>query len=295
MQLVPEAIVFGLVSACVLAIATVGFSLQVGVTNVLNFAYGSTMTVCAFVAYLCNRAGVPIWLAVCVAGGFGAIFSLLLNRGVFRPFDRHGTGVHSAIYVSIGLGLILQYAVDGIWGPDFYVYRQDIGNPVHILGVVVTTTQLVIVGIALGALLATHLLLARTRLGTAMRATAANRQLARTCGIDTDAVADAAWMLSGVLCGVAGVVLAITIFAFTFELGDQFIIVIFAAAVLGGLGQPYGAMLGAVVIGVTSEVAAALIQPEFKEVVAFAILVAVLVIRPQGILGEFVGRRGMVR
>lgn len=294
-SLLLESIVFGVITGSMLAIATVGFTLQAGVTNVLNFSYGSTMTACAFVAYVCNAAGVSIWIALVVAAAFGAALQFLLNRAVFRPFDRHGTGVHSVIYVTIGLGLLIQYGVEAIWGPNFFVYHAPLATSYHLGPIAISSTQIVILLIAIATMTAVHLILTRTTLGTAMRATAANRQLARSCGIDTDRVVDVAWALSGILCGLAGVVLAINIFAFTFQLGDEFLIIVFAAAVLGGLGQAYGAMLGALVIGVVSQVAAALTRPDFNEIIAFAILVIVLVLRPQGLLGEFVRGKGMVR
>jgi branched-chain amino acid transport system permease protein/neutral amino acid transport system permease protein len=149
-----------------------------------------------------------------------------------------------------------------------------------------TASQLAIIGIAVVAMLAVHLLMTRTRLGKAMRATANNPGLARSCGIATDRVIDAAWLLSGALCGIAGVAFVLNTATFSEVTGATFLVPIIAAAVLGGIGQPYGAMLGAVTIGLASEVSAALINPAYKGVVAFAILIVVLLVRPQGILSE---------
>jgi branched-chain amino acid transport system permease protein/neutral amino acid transport system permease protein len=134
-------------------------------------------------------------------------------------------------------------------------------------------------------MLALHLLLTQTTLGRAMRATASNRILAQSCGINTNRVSDIAWFLSGTLCGAAGVALAITTVSFDFTLGAVFLIPMIAAAVLGGIGQPYGAMLGGLVVGVASEIAAGYTNPEYREVVAFAILIAMLLIRPRGLFG----------
>jgi branched-chain amino acid transport system permease protein/neutral amino acid transport system permease protein len=163
--------------------------------------------------------------------------------------------------------------------------------PVHIAGMVFTTVQLAIIAIAVVAMLLIHLLLRYTKLGKAMRATAADPDLARNCGIATDRVIDLAWAISGALCGLAGVILVMNVTAFTATTGAQFLIPIVAVAVLGGIGQPYGAMLGALVIGITSEVAAAIFNPEYKDVVAFVILVIVLLARPQGILSEVATRK----
>jgi branched-chain amino acid transport system permease protein/neutral amino acid transport system permease protein len=141
-------------------------------------------------------------------------------------------------------------------------------------------------GIAVTAMVAIYAMLRFTKLGKAMRATAADPVLARSCGIATDRVIDVAWLISGALCGIAGIALAMNVTSFTSTTGGQFLIAIVAAAVLGGVGQPYGAMLGALTIGITSEVAAGLIAPSYKQVVAFAVLVLVLLVRPQGILSE---------
>jgi branched-chain amino acid transport system permease protein/neutral amino acid transport system permease protein len=118
-----------------------------------------------------------------------------------------------------------------------------------------------------------------------MRATSSNRTLAQSCGIATDRISDLGWLISGALCGAAGVALAITIVSFDFTLGATFLIPMIAAAVLGGIGQPYGAMAGALVVGIASEVAGAFTDPVYKDVVAFLILIAMLLIRPRGLFG----------
>jgi branched-chain amino acid transport system permease protein/neutral amino acid transport system permease protein len=135
-------------------------------------------------------------------------------------------------------------------------------------------------------MLAVHALLTYTRLGKAMRATAANPTLARNCGIPTKRVIDAVWLITGALCGVAGVVAAMNSDSFAIANGAAFLITVLAAAVLGGAGQPYGAMIGAVLIGLITEFSAAAWSPEYKEVVAFGVLVLVMVLRPQGLLAK---------
>jgi branched-subunit amino acid ABC-type transport system permease component len=119
-----------------------------------------------------------------------------------------------------------------------------------------------------------------------MRATAANTTLARICGIPTQRVIDAVWLITGALCGMAGVVAALNSDSFTIGNGAAFLITVLAAAVLGGAGQPYGAMIGAVLIGLITELSAAAWSPEYKEVVAFGVLVLVMVLRPQGLLAK---------
>jgi branched-subunit amino acid ABC-type transport system permease component len=288
--LVP-AIGFGLVTASILAVAGVGFTLQFGVTNILNLAYGDIMTASAFIAYLVTSAGVSVWLALVAGAAFGGVFSVLLNRAVYTPFVRRGTRLFGMIIVTISVSLIVQNGLQAIFGASFFSLKMARPAPVHIAGMVFTTVQLAIIGIAVAAMLLIHLLLRYTKLGKAMRATASDPELARNCGIATDRVIDLAWALSGTLCGLAGVILVMNVGAFTDTTGSQFLIPIIAVAVLGGIGQPYGAMLGALVIGIASEVAAAVINPDYKDVVAFVILVIVLLVRPQGILSEIATRK----
>jgi branched-subunit amino acid ABC-type transport system permease component len=288
---VVPAIGFGIVTASILAVAAVGFTLQFGVTNILNLAYGDIMTAAAFVAYLVTSAGLSVWLALVTGAVFGAVFSVLLNRFLYTPFVRRGTRLFGMIIVTIAASLIVQNGLLAIFGANFFSLQMPRPSSVHVAGMVFTTVQLAIIGIAVAAMLAVHVLLRHTKLGKAMRAAAADPDLARNCGIATDRIIDLAWALSGALCGLAGVILVMNVTAFTDTTGSQFLIPIVAVAVLGGIGQPYGAMLGALIIGIASEVAAAVFSPEYKDVVAFVILVAVLLARPQGILSEIATRK----
>jgi branched-chain amino acid transport system permease protein/neutral amino acid transport system permease protein len=284
-QIIP-AVGFGLITASILAIAAVGFTLQFSVTNILNLAYGDIMTACAFAALIVNRAGVNIWICLVVAALFGAVFSMLLNRFVYFQFVRRGTRLFGMIIVTIAVALIVQNGLLAIFRPTFFSFHFSQGPTYNFGGMVFTASQLAIIAIAIAAMLVVHLVSTQTRLGKAMRATATNPGLARSCGVATDRVIDLAWLISGALCGIAGVAFVLNTATFSETTGAGFLVPIIAAAVLGGIGQPYGAMLGALTIGLSSEVAAALFNPEYKDVVAFAILIVVLLVRPQGILSE---------
>lgn len=286
MSLLVPSLGFGLVTASILAVAAVGFTLQFGVTNILNLAYGDIMTAAAFVGYEVTKHGANVWLAVAACAAFGGVASMVLNRLLYIPFVRHGTKLFGMIVVTIAVSLIIQNGLQAIWGPSFFSLSFSPGRSYHVSSMVFTSAQLGIMAIALAAMAGVYALLRFTRLGKAMRATAADPVLARSCGISTDRVIDVAWLISGALCGIAGIALAMNVTSFTSTTGGQFLIAIVAAAVLGGVGQPYGAMLGALTIGISSEVAAGLIAPSYKQVVAFAVLVLVLLWRPQGIFSE---------
>jgi branched-subunit amino acid ABC-type transport system permease component len=277
---------FGLVSMSVIAIAAVGFTMQFGITNMINLAYGEVMISSAYVAYYLNRAGISIWAAMVAGALFGAVFSFLLNRIVYTPFQRKGTSLIGMVIVSLAVSLMIANLLLPIVGPFSVSYQNTGGSLVRISNITLTTNQIAIIGLALVIMLLIHGLLRYTRLGKAMRATAANPTLARNCGIPTQRVVDVVWLITGALCGMAGVVAAMNSDSFAIANGAAFLIPIIAAAVLGGAGQPYGAMIGAVIIGMMTELSAAAWSPNYKEVVAFGILVVVMVLRPQGLLAR---------
>ena len=285
---------FGVITASILAIASVGFTLQFGVTNVLNLAYGDVMTSAAFIAYLVTRGGGDLAEAVLAGAGTGAVGSYLLNRLVYTPFIHRGTRLFGMIIVTIAVSLILQNGLQAIFKATFFSLALPRSRSYTLAGMVFTAQQLWILAIAVAAMLAVRLLLARTKLGRAMRATAADPELARSCGVATDRVIDAAWLLSGALCGIAGVTLVLNVTSFSSTTGGEFLIPIVAAATLGGVGQPYGAMIGALVIGLVTEESAAVFSPAYKEVAAFAVLILVLLLRPQGILAEVATQKEVV-
>ena len=276
---------FGLVAAAVLALAAVGFTLQFAVTNVLNLAYGGVMIVSAYAAYVVNHAGVNIWIATLAAIVSGAVLSLALNTVIYTPFQRRGASPITMVIVSLGMTLILVFGAQALAGPTNVSYTMGTGTTLALGSFQLTGVQLAIIGLSLVFMGLVHVLIRYTRLGKAMRATAANRNLARNCGIRTDRVVTTTWVITGGLCGLAGAVFAMNSGTFGATSTDIFLVLILAAVFLGGPGEPYGAMLGALVIGVATEVSAAFVVSSYKDVVAFVILLAMLAVRPTGLLG----------
>ena len=286
MSLLIAAFGFGLVSMSVIALAAVGFTMQFGITNMINLAYGEVMITSAFVAYYLNQARVSVWIAMLGGAAFGAVFSFLINRFVYTPFQRKGTALLGMVIVSLAVSLMIANGLLPIVGYFSVSYRERFSQLLRFGDIALTVNQIVIIVLAVVVMLAVHALLRYTRLGKAMRATAANPMLARNCGIPTQRVIDMVWLITGALCGLAGVVAALDSDTFTISSGAVFLITALAAAVLGGAGQPYGAMIGAVIIGLVTELSAAVWSPDYKQVVAFAILVLVMVLRPQGLLAK---------
>lgn len=275
---------FGLITASILAIASVGLSLQFGVTNFVNFAYGDMLTFGIYVAFVANqRLGTSIWIGLIIAIIATAILAWLINLIILRPFTRRGAPPIIMLVVTLGISLIVQNAILAIFGEQFQNYHINTGLPLHLGPFLFTPLQLGILALAIVTMVGVHLLLRYTRLGKAMRAVSDSPELARASGIETARIVNIVWLLAGGLAGLSGVALALDVSSFTPTVGFSFLLIIFAAVILGGIGRPYGAMAGALVVGIATELSAAFISSEYKDAVALVILIVVLLFRPQGI------------
>lgn len=283
MKLFIQAIGFGIASGAVISLGAVGFTVQFGISNVLNVSYGALLTLAAFIGYAMLQVGMNIWLALALTAIATGIISVIFNRILIEPLMRRNTGFLGVIISTVSAGIVLEYGIVAFADPTAHSYGQLSGSTVSGLGFVFTTSQLVIIAMTVVLMLGFHLLLTRTQLGRAMRATSTNRTIARACGIRTERIIDVTWLLSGSLCGAAGVALAITTVSFDFTLGSTFLIYMIAAAVLGGIGQPYGAMIGGLVVGISSQIAGAYWSPAYQDVIAFVILIVMLLVRPRGL------------
>jgi branched-chain amino acid transport system permease protein/neutral amino acid transport system permease protein len=243
------------------------------------------MIVSAYAAYAVNQAGVSIWIGALAAVAAGSLLSLFLNNGVYRPFQRRGTPPVSMVIVSLGMLLILVFGTQAVAGPTNVSYVMNQGATLKAGSFELTVAQVALIILSIVVMLLVHVMMRYTRLGKAMRATSANRNLARNCGIRTDRVVTITWLVTGALCGLAGAVFGMNAGTFGATSTDVFLVLILAAVFLGGPGEAYGAMLGALVIGLATEISASFIVSDYKDVVAFVILIAMLTVRPNGLLG----------
>lgn len=276
---------FGLVTASVLAITSVGLTLQFGVTNYVNFAYGDFLTLGAYLTWTFNGGlGWNFWPSLVVASLLVGLVALVISQLILEPFVRKGGPLLYILIVTFGLSLILSNGILAIWGADYKEYTVALESPLTVGPLILTGDQIGIIVLAVGMMVVIHLLLTRTKIGKAMRALSDNKSLAGVSGIPTGGITALVWVISGVLAGLGGGVLALNVVTFDSSLGVTFLFVIFAAVILGGIGKPYGAMLGAFVIGMAVEVSAVWLPSEYKLDVAFVLLIVILLVRPQGIL-----------
>ena len=278
---------FGLITASILAIAAVGLSLQFGITNYINFAYGDLLTFGVYVAFVVNQHyGLNIWVGLVLAVITTAILAWLINLFILRPFTNRGTSPIIMLVVTLGVSLILQNVIQAIFTEQFQNFNVNTGTPLSLGPFLFTPLQLAIIGLAIITMLGIHIVLRYTRLGKAMRAVSDSPELARISGINTRLIVNAVWLIAGGLGGLSGVVLALNTASFTPTIGFGFLFVIFAAVILGGIGHPYGAIVGALIVGIATEMSAAFISSEYKSAIALIILIIALLIRPQGIFAS---------
>lgn len=294
MDVAVEAFAFGLIAAGVIALASVGFSMQFASTGILNLAYGEIMTLALFVGYLAATAGAGFIATIAIGGITGGTLSLVLMRLVFLPFARRGTKVWGTVAVTVAVAIIIQNVLQIPTKGTYYTFPFRPSGVVHVLGLSFTDMELTIVVIASCLIVAVHMWLKTARMGKAIRATSVNPELARSCGIPTRRVIDATWVVSGTLCGVGGVTLGGVLVTFKFTSGAEFLILFFAAAVLGGLGHPMGAVLGSILIGVTSELVAIALDGSYRLLFSFVVLGVVLLLRPQGIMSDIAERKNVL-
>jgi branched-subunit amino acid ABC-type transport system permease component len=282
-SVIVQTIGFGIAAGAVISLGAVGFTVQFGISNVLNITYGAFMTLAAYLGYGLLNHGLDVWVSLFLVAAAIAVASVLFNRVFLGPLQRRGAGFVSVVIGTVAAGIILQGVIVILEGPGAITYGAQFDQTVSGLGFDFTAAQLIIVGLTVVFMLALHLLLTRTKIGRAMRATSNNPTVARACGIRTQRITDLTWLLTGFLCGAAGVALAITTVTFDFSIGSTFLIYMIAAAVLGGIAQPYGAMIGGLVVGIASQFGAAYWSPAYQDVVAFTILIIMLLIRPRGL------------
>jgi branched-chain amino acid transport system permease protein len=279
----------GLKLGLIIALAAVGLSLIFGVTGLINFAHGELVTLGALVVWFLNTGDGPAWplgLATVVAVGVGAAAGFGLESTVFRPLRRRRTGNVALIVVTIGMGLALRNIYLIVFGGNAKPFRQYALQEQWEIGpLTIAPRDLWIMGIATVVMVAVALMLQRTRLGTAMRAVADNPELAEASGIDTSRVILTTWITGAALAALGGVMLGLTE-RVSVDMGERILLLMFAAVVVGGLGRAYGALVGALLIGITVQMSTLWISVEFKYVAAFGLLILVLLVRPQGILGS---------
>ena len=287
---VGDLFVLGLKLGAIIALSAIGLSLIFGVTGLVNFAHGDLVTMGAAVAFWFNAVdggpGMQILLAsipaILIVAGFGAA----QEQWLWKPLRRRSTGVIALIVVSIGLSFAIRYIIlvmlTGQPRPYLDYVVQD---EVSFIGLETVPKNIWIILVSAVVLAGVGLFLQRTKLGTAMRAVSDNSDLAESSGIDVDRVIMFTWVTGAGLAAMGGIMLGISE-QVQWDMGFKLLLLIFSAVILGGLGTAFGAMIGGFAIGISVEMSTLVVPNELKTAVALAILVVMLLVRPQGLLGR---------
>jgi branched-chain amino acid transport system permease protein len=276
----------GLSTGAIYALGAVGLTLVYGILKLVNFAHGDFLTFGAYMAYVMNVTwGVPLVFAIVFAMALTALLGVLFERVMWGPMRARKAGLLQLLLMSIGLAFVIRYVIQYAWGTK--IRTLDVNNfaTVEFLGLRIGRTELIVVVVGFAVLIGVGLVLKYSLLGKQMRALSDNLDLAETAGIDTSRVILYTWLFAGALAGLAGV-LAGAVTDVRPELGFGLLLPIFAAVVLGGIGDAFGALVGGIVLGLVIEWSTLFIDFRWKNAVGFAVLVIVLVVRPQGIFGR---------
>lgn len=299
-----ELIVYGIVLGSIIALGAVGLTLVFGILRFANFAHGDLMAVGAyvtlfFVTSFLPRIGVPSttfgpfsfgWrmliafpIALTLTGGL----AILVDRMLYRKLRLKGSRPVVLAMSSLGMTFIIRSIIYLIWGADFRFYAPGVMRPAIPnlpLGIKIRPDQILILIVVVFLVAFLYAFLKGTRMGRAMRATADNLELAWITGVDTERVILWTWGIGGVLAAAAGILYGIDV-QLRPEMGWNFLLPLFAATILGTIGNPYGALIGGLVMGITQQVSTAFLLPTYKPAVAFILMIVVLLVRPQGIFG----------
>jgi len=282
----------GITNGSILALIALGLTLGFGISRFANVAHGDYVTLGAFFALLANQAmGWNLFLSGlvsilgCIVVGYGVYYF------VFKPLDR-GLKIASVI-ASIGVALVVRHAILFIFGTEQHTYRVVIQRGILFFGLRITKNEIIILVTSFSLMALIHLILQKTRIGKEMRAVADDPDLARVTGIESFKVISVMWALTLSLAAaltlslaaVGGLLLGLKT-VITPYMGWDILLSAFAAAILGGIGNPYGAMAGAIFIGISEELSTMIFPPSYRTAIAFLIMILALFLRPSGIFGE---------
>jgi branched-chain amino acid transport system permease protein/neutral amino acid transport system permease protein len=308
--------VIGMIVGGVLALGAIGLTLIYGVLRFGNFAQGDMMMTGAYLTFFFMTGavlgerddaylgigindlpgatsrlgdltfGYGFLLSIALSAGVVAAVAVALDRLVYRPLRKRGAGIVIFSIAALGIAFSMRALLLIIWGPDPRTYVSGIHKArEYPFDIVLKTDQIFIFIAAMVMAAAVYYLLYRTRLGKAMRAYSDNPDLALVSGINTERIVTWTWIIGGALAAIAGSLLSLQA-NLKPELGFNLLLPLFAAAILGGLGKPQGAFVGALVVGVAQEVSVAFVSAGYKPAVAFVILILILLVRPRGLFGD---------
>ncbi|PZU95955.1 MAG: branched-chain amino acid ABC transporter permease [Pseudanabaena sp.] len=293
-QSVLQSTIDGIAVGSVIALAAVGLTLTYGILRLANFAHGDILTLGAYLAFFANTTlNLDIWLSIALGGAVAIAFVLLCEKVLWQPLRTKRATSTTMMIVSIGLALVIRNVIVLIWGAKPQKYNLPTFPAIRLMELSITRNKIVVIVAAIALIAALYYLLQSTKIGKAMRAVADNPELAKVAGINVNAVIIWTWVIAGGMTAFGGSMYGL-ITNLRPNMGWFLILPMFAAVILGGIGNPYGAIAGALIVGISQEVAttcpAALgdlqkycIGTDYKLGVGLVIMILVLLFKPQGL------------
>jgi branched-subunit amino acid ABC-type transport system permease component len=282
---VGQATLNGLVAAGYIALGAVGLTLIFGTLRIINFAHGDFLTLGAYLTFAIAALGLPFWPAATLAIIATAMIALFIDWFIWEPMRRARTSTLQLFLVAIGLALVIRYTIQFISGSQVRSVGQNVLSTIEIGPWHLGTLQGLALVVGIGVIAAVGLGLSFTPFGKQIRALADNMALAEVAGIDTRRAIRLIWIVVGALAALAGILYSAAVGSVNPNFGFLILLSLFTAAVVGGIGNAYGALVGGLVIGLTQEWSTLLINARWKPVVGFAILILMLIAMPRGIFG----------
>lgn len=281
MELVLQQVLNGLTLGGVYSLVALGLTLVYGILHVPNFAHGAFYMAGAYASFfLMTSLGLNYWLAMAGSAAVVAIIAVIAERLVFHPL-RNSPGLHHMI-AAIGLLLFIESGAQAIWGADFHRLQTPYGGILNFSGLILPVQRLLIIIAAFSLMVGLHLFLKKTVMGSTIIAMAQNRDGAALVGIDPNRVAMLTFAISGVLAAVAATLYAPINLVYP-AMGNLVITKAFVIIVLGGMGSVPGAIVGGLIIGFAEAFGAFYISTDYKDIIAFVLLVVILSVRPEGL------------
>ena len=285
----------GLAVGGIYALVALGYTMVYGVLKLINFAHGDLFTIGAYLGLTLLLSGglsgslnpvLAVGLVVIIVFGLVALFGVVLERVAYRPLRKANR--LAAVVSALGASIVFQNAVMLIYGARVYVYPENLIPSLvfNIFGLNVPVMRIIVIVSSLMLMLALYAFINRTRMGTAIRAVAIDQGAARLMGINVDRVISLVFLIGAGLGGVAGVMVGVYYGQIDFMMGWSYGLKAFTAAILGGIGNIPGAMIGGLLLGVIEALGASYLAMAWKDAIAFLVLILILIIRPTGLLGE---------
>lgn len=280
-----QLLVGGLAVGCIYSLIGLGFNLIYSASGLMSFVQGEIFMLGAFVAFTIHISfKVPFAIAAVLSMLVMFLFGMLLERGMIGPLLRKGSKQIHIVLATIGLSIFLQNFAMLVWGTDIKNFPSAFGEtPIRIGLVSIIPQQIAIIFVTIACMIGIHFFMTRTKMGTSLRAAAQEPMAAGVAGINVPLTVGLAWALAAVLSAIAGILLA-PIYGVYAKMGALLSTKGFAAAVLGGYGNMYGAMIGGLIFGVVETMAAGYLSSSLKDIISFGVLIVVLFVMPSGIL-----------